>query len=549
MKQLIFGGKIVTMNDNNDIVEAVFIEDDKILAVGSVEELSKMCDEETEEVNLQGSTMFPGFIDPHSHYGQQSILSKFKCIAAPPVADVTSIETMIKELKEAIVGWNPEKVYLAYGYDHEELDEKRHPLKDDLDLVSTEVPIIAIHASTHVGTFNTAALKFFDIKENQEDPAGGTFGRYEGTDLINGYAEESAIQLYAMKCLAPEPEEVLEVLAKGQQLYAQAGITTAQDGFSGNVEYNLFKLGSENGVIDLDIHCLPPCHKSFRGENKWMNGDFGVKVGDSFGNEYNNIKFWGYKLVLDGSPQARTAWMTKPYVAVSEDDDPEYCGYPFYEDDNEVIEAIKHAIDNDAPFLVHCNGDAAGDQLIRCYRKALELSDNKEYSKQGGMNHCQTAREDQFDELAKLNMFASVFPIHTLFWGDTHLKNFGEERANKISNLKYAYQVGLKPTIHEDSPVLPPNPILSMWAACNRKTRSGHVLGKHLRLTREEALRGITINGAYQYNEEAIKGSIEPGKISDFTIVNTDLLTCSDDELFNASVLKTIKRGKVIFQR
>lgn len=550
MKRIYFGGKINTLNGNNDVVEAILIEDDKIIKVGTEAEVLKLRDEATELVDLEGKAMFPGFIDPHSHYGIQSVLAAFKSLAPSPIGDVESIERMIEVMREDIENKKfagGERFYIASGYDHEMLAEGRHPTKDDLDRVSTDIPVVAVHASLHVGTFNSKAIELIGLKDNEPDPAGGYYGRYQGTDKINGYAEEIAIQLPLMTRLAPSPEELPAVLKLGQDLYAKSGVTTAQDGFTKNEEFQMFNFGANNGIIDLDIHCYPPVIKSLQAGNHWIDGEFGVDLFGSFGTN-NNIHFSGYKMVLDGSPQARTAWMSKPYEVVSEDDDPEYVAYPFYADDSVVIEGLVYAMERNAPVLCHCNGDAAGDQFLRCYEAALEQIDNL-YTARSVMIHCQTIREDQIDIMAKHQIVPAMFPIHTFFWGDVHLKNFGRERANKISNQKYALSKGLLPTSHEDCPVLPPSTILSVWAASNRTTRSGQILGEDLCLSRYEALRSVTYNAAYQYHEEDIKGTIEEGKISDLVITEKDLLTCSDDELFTADVYQTIKRGKVIYTK
>ncbi len=546
--KIFYNGKIITLKNEEEIFGAICIEDGKIKALGTNDEILSLKDDLTELVDLEGKSMFPGFIDPHSHYGNMGLLSTSTLIAPPPVGTVTSIEDMINIMKEDIKKHqDSSKLFMAYGYDHEQLAEGRHPIKDDLDKISKDIPIAVLHASLHVGTFNSKALEVFGIEEEMENPEGGFFGRYEGTNKVNGYAEESAFQLNLLKGLDIDQKEIPNILKSAQNLYAKAGITTVQDGFSTNNEFPLFKFGSENGFLDLDVHCYPPAIKDLRENNKWVTGEFGVKYGDSFGTN-NNVNFSGYKIVLDGSPQARTAWMSKPYEVVNENDDPNYVAYPIYDDIKVVQEGIKFAMEQNAPVLVHCNGDASGDQFLSAFEAAKNELD-KEYTARAVMIHCQTIREDQIDKMAELNIVPAMFPIHTYFWGDVHIKNFGRERANKISNQRYALSKGLLPTSHEDCPVLPPNTILSVWAACNRTTRSGEVLGEELRLTRYEALRSVTYNAAYQYAEEDIKGTLEVGKNADLVITELDLLHCSNEELFTANVSETIKNGKTIFSK
>ncbi len=547
--KIFYNGKIVTMKEENDIQEAVCVENGKIKLVGSNDEVLNLKDESTELVDLEGKSMYPGFIDPHSHYGMQSNFAGFTLIAAPPTGVVDSIDKMIAVLKDGVENnyANDGSVFFAYGYDHEELAEKRHPRKDDLDKVSKDIPIIVAHASMHVGSLNSAAIKMLGLKENEPNPEGGFYGRYEGTDKITGYVEELAFQKPIFEILKMDHDKLDVIVKAGQDLYAKSGITTVQDGWTGNEEFDLFKYGVENGLLDLDVHAYPPAMKDFQKGNHWTDGEFGIEYGGNLGG-VGNVKFSGYKLILDGSPQARTAFMSKPYEVVHENDDPNYVAYPFFEDDEIVIEGLLNAMRQNAPVLFHTNGDGAGDQLLRCYEEALKRCET-EYTARPVMIHCQTIREDQIDKMAEYGIVPAMFPIHTYFWGDVHIQNFGRERANKISNQKYALSKGLLPTSHEDCPVLPPNTILSIWSACNRKTRTGQILGEELRLTRYEALRTVTYNAAYQYSEEDIKGTIEVGKMADLVITNEDLLTCSDDDLFNAYVLETIKRGKTIFKK
>ncbi len=544
MKKIFFNAEVVTMVNDKDIHQAVLIEDDKIVAVGSNDEVLAMKDDATVVVDVEGKTIMPGFIDPHGHFSFQSILAECLYIAPSPLGRVNSIEDMKAEIAKALENHeNKDEFFITYGYDNEELAEGRHPIRDDLDEITTETPMVVIHASLHVGTFNTKALEVLGISETEPDMEGGHWGRYPDSDVINGYAEELAIQSKMLNILSPKPETIPTLLKAGQELYAGAGFTTVQDGFTSDNEHGLMQFGVENGLIDLDIHSYPPCHVSVR-ETKVHNG--AMNVGDYVGNS-GRLYFSGYKLVLDGSPQARTAWMTNPYEVVSETDDPNYVAYPFYENDEEVVDAIKVAIDRNAPVLVHCNGDAAGDQFLRSFKKAKELSDNKNYDKRAVMIHAQTARKDQIDIMAEENIVPAMFPIHTFFWGDTHIKNFGRERADKISNQAYAYEKGILPTSHEDSPVLPPNPIFSAWAAQYRTTRTGEILGRGV--NRFDALRTITYNAAHQYHEEGVKGTIEPGKMSDLVILDTNLLTASKEDMREGRVLETIKRGKTIFKR
>ncbi|MBM6837893.1 amidohydrolase family protein, partial [Clostridium saudiense] len=203
---------------------------------------------------------------------------------------------------------------------------------------------------------------------------------------------------------------------------------------------------------------------------------------------------------------------------------------------------------NNIQVNVHCNGDAASDQFIRCYKKALELSGNKN-DLRPVMVHCQTVREDQLDEMKELGILPTFFLDHIWFWGDYHYESvLGPERANRISPAKSALDRGMNFTLHQDPPVKMPNQMLAIHNAVNRETQSGRVLGEDLRISVMDAIKAVTINGAYQYFEEDSKGSIEEGKIADFIIIDKNPLEINTSELKNIKILETIKEGKVIFR-
>ena len=255
--------------------------------------------------------------------------------------------------------------------------------------------------------------------------------------------------------------------------------------------------------------------------------------------KYNNkLKIGGYKLILDGSPQGKTAWLTKPYEG-----EKEYRGYGVYKDE-EVINYVKKSLEENVQLLPHCNGDAASDQLIKAYEKQNNLNKNE----RPVMIHAQTVRYDQLDKMKDLNIIPSFFITHIYYWGDIHIKNLGK-RANKISPANYAKKLGLKYTFHQDTPVLNPNILEMVHVAVNRKTKSQKTLGEEEKISVFDALKAVTINAAYQYFEEDKKGSIKEGKLADLVILDKNPLKVPKEEIKNINVLETLKEGKTCYKR
>ena len=539
MRKIYFNGNIITVNEKEPIIDAVLVENGKIIKTGSKEEILKLKNEDTELVDLDGKTMLPGFIDPHSH-----IIAVAQTLMIVNLSDANSKEEFIAILKDYVQN-NPPKNgewIIGFGYDNTRYENEEHPTKFDLDMVSKDIPIFISHASGHIATTNSKALEAFGyVGTSYEVPEGGVVRTIEGSNEPNGILEENA-------CLSPEKRKVipapsvdtlLSCIKKAQQIYSSYGLTTAQDASIDENLNQLLNLAAQKNELIIDIVGQAVQHTTL----KLLKNE-----GTPKRKYYNHYKLLGGKTWLDGSPQGKTAWLTKPYYEVPEGESKDYCGYATQED-KDVIEYFKSLIENNIQVNVHCNGDAASDQFIRCYKKALEMTDNKT-DLRPVMVHAQTVREDQLDDMKELGIIPTFFLDHIWFWGDYHYESvFGEERANRLSPAKSALRRNINFTLHQDSPVKMPNQILAMHNAVNRQTQSGRILGADQRLSIMEAIKALTINAAYQYFEEDEKGSIEEGKVADFVILDRNPLAVNSSEIKEIKVLETIKEGNTIYKK
>lgn len=537
-KTIYFNGNIICVDKENSICQALLIEDGKIKAVGTNEDILNLKDDAV-IIDLEGKTMLPGFIDPHGH-----IVAVAQSLMLLNFSEVTSIEEFLKKLKDKLEK-NPPKEgewLIGLGYDNSKFPKGKHPTKFDLDKVSTETPIFVTHASGHLATCNSKALELFRYSgEDYIVPDGGVVQTVEGSREANGVLEEGAFLSAEKKSIVGSPsfETVLESLVNTQKLYTSYGITTCQDA---SVDTNINQLlltADNNKLLNIDIigYAIQPYTKDLMGDTT------------TFTAKYNNhYKLLGAKMWLDGSPQGKTAWLTKPYYKVPEGYPEDYCGYGTQKDDV-VINYMKECLENDYQLNSHCNGDACGDQLIKCYKKALELTGNKK-DLRPVMVHAQTVREDQLDEMKKLGMIPTFFLDHIWYWGDYHYESvLGPERAERISPANSALRRGINFTLHQDPPVVMPIMTLALHNAVNRKTPKGRILGEDQKISIMDAIRAITINGAYQYFEENTKGSIEIGKLADLVILDKNPLTIPSEEIRNLIVLETIKEGKTVFKK
>ena len=197
--------------------------------------------------------------------------------------------------------------------------------------------------------------------------------------------------------------------------------------------------------------------------------------------------------------------------------------------------------------LAHANGDAAIDMMIEGVAAAVhgeEIPDHRTV-----LVHAHLVREDQLPLVKALGLVPSYYAVHPYFWGDWHRVSFGEERASFISPMGRTAELGIPFTIHNDSPVVPPDVMRLLWIAVNRKTRSGYVLGPDQRATPNQALHAVTLGAAYQYFEEDTKGSITPGKRADLVILDANPLTVDPDAIKDINVIETIARGNTVYRR
>jgi len=205
------------------------------------------------------------------------------------------------------------------------------------------------------------------------------------------------------------------------------------------------------------------------------------------------------------------------------------------------------AYENGWPLLVHTNGDAATDMYIQAVRLAEQNYPDTEI--RPVIIHAQTMRDDQLDAAHDLGMIPSFFADHIYYWGDRHRDIFlGPERASRISPAGSAKEKNILFTLHDDAPVVKPNPLLSVWAAVNRQTQAGDILGADQKISAYDALRAVTYNAAYQHFEENQKGTLEPGKLADMVILDQNPLKADLAAIKDINIAATYKEGVLVFE-
>ena len=535
---LIFlGQNIITMDASN--VSAVAVRGDRIVVAGSEQDARALQGEGTRVIELGERALLPGFIDAHGHFAGVARYLDMLDLSSPPVGDVTSVDDIVRKLQRRIENRNipPGELVYGYGYDDSLLAELRHPDRDDLDRASSDHPIVIRHVSGHLLAANSMALLEAGVGANTADPTGGIIRRRPGSDEPDGVTEETAMQFFPGTGELLTPQRQSELRREAVQIYAGYGITTIQDSNVSQAYVDRLKAEGLEQEYAADI-------VTFVMGNPLPDDVLATVAADT--SYTGGVRNGGVKFTLDGSPQGRTAWMSEPYNAGPPGAAADYVAYPSYDPDA-WLNRIGPLLERGVPVLAHANGDAAIELMIDGVANAIAAGPVPDH--RSVIIHAQLIREDQLDRVAELGIIPSFYSVHPFFWGDWHRLSFGEERARFISPVQAAIARGIPFTVHNDSPIVPPDMMRLVEITVNRETRSGFVLGPDQRASVMQALHAITLGAAYQYFEEDEKGSITVGKRADLVILEDNPLTVATSELGEVSVLETFARGKSIFQR
>lgn len=534
---IITGGPIVTMEgDQPTTVEAIVVDDGRITFVGSKVDALKQQAEGTVLKDLGGKTLMPGFIDGHAHAQQFGAQAVGANLLAPPDGTVNTIDDLVARLKTFAAGPDVDKTGWIFGVGYDDALLGRHPTREDLDKVSTTVPVMATHISGHFAAVNTLALQMIGYDASTQNPEGGVIRREADGKTPNGVLEELAAMPHMVKTLAPTTQAGKdEFLKRGLELAKSYGYTTANEGRMFGPMHAVMVDAAKRGLVDID----------FIG---WMDYTGRSELDQGFSTTYSNhYRLGGLKITLDGSPQGRTAWRNVAYLLPPDGQQPGYKGYPAIPDTRQVEAYLDEAYTKGWPVKVHANGDAAIDQLFEALKPVVAKHGVK--PGQVTLIHGQFIRPDQVQALKSLGIFPSMFPMHTFYWGDWYKQIVGPEQAAQISPMRSILNTGLHATSHTDAPVALPNLMQVVWATVNRTSRSGAVIGPDERVTPYEAMKMITLWGAEQFGEQANKGSIKEGKLADLVVLSDNPLTVDPAKINQIQVQETIKDGKTVWTR
>lgn len=539
---LYYNGTIITMNDKEKFVEAVAVSADTILAVGNLAQVETFADEKTNYVDLKGKTLLPGFIDAHSHILDTALRTLWVNVNSVPLGTVVNIEDIIQLLKEKAQTVPEGEWIVGWGFDDSKIAEMRHLTREDLNKVSIRNPVSVSHISGWVTYHNDAALAKGNITKKTKDTEYYRILRNSNGEPT-GVIETSLCPVFAKIPTAAE-ETYLKGLELVSHQYASKGCTTSQEGWLYSKENLLDTIKAmDKKLFNLRLVLYPIGEDNVYDNHK---EDFypELKSGEYIDRQ-KMLCMGAMKLTADGSIQARTAYLSKPYY-VCPKDKTNFSGHYNHEQEwlnNRVLLFHKQG----KQVAIHCNGDGAIEMALLACEYA-----QKEYYREDPrfiFIHCQTVRSDQLQRIAKLKACISFFVTHTYFWGKRHYTIFlGPERTMRLDPVREAMELGINCTLHNDTYITPIDPLFSVWSSVNRQTYEGQDLAKKEQgIDVYNALKTITINAAYQGFEENVKGSLEVGKLADFVVLEENPLEVDEWKLKDIKIAATIVGNKIVY--
>lgn len=522
---LITNADIVTMDPKNPSAEAMAVKGDRILAVGSEAEVrASIGDRYKKFFNLEGKTIVPGFIESHDHLYMSSNTAV--------VADVTPFTTptlaaaleKIKHTPPDQEGW-----IVAFGADQLLYEEGRGPTRDLLDEIYPNTPVLVFHLSGHGGFANSEALKRAGVDETTPDPTGGYYEKDEKGRLTGYLSGQPA--LFSVKAF-PNPTPAIARIAAEQR--AAKGVTTASEfailngfileGLQQATSSPDFPVRVVGGFFSTapDFKEIAPLLKNY--ENDLLKIPF--------------IKTW-----TDGSVQGGTGHLTEGYHH------PEMGGDGAQGDQDFFNKQVLKICELGLWPAIHANGDGAVDTALNAVQYARDtMGTEATRGVRPQLIHCQYTRPEQIKRMAEVKAYPTFFTTHVYYYGDVHYeKTLGPERSQRLSAMGDAFREGVMPSMHNDPPVTPVDPLLNMWIAVKRQSKSGQVLGPQQAITPEQALKAYTINAAFQFGMEKDAGSLEAGKFADFVVLDRNPLKVDPDKIRNIHVLATVRGGLITF--
>ncbi len=522
---MFWGGPCFTSDPARLVTEAVATKDDRIIAVGTKQQISALVGADTTVIDLDGRMLMPGFIDAHVHMISHGLNKLRINLKYPNVHSIADIQSKVRQERLTDKWW-----IRGWGYDHLKLRERRHPNRHDLDEVCKDKPVILTRTCGHISCVNSLALEMAKITKDTPDPKGGKYDRDEdGTP--NGVLRETACDPVLALSRA-EDKELEDAVAAADDEFLSHGITSAHEAGVLSAELRAFRKAFLSGRLRVRVYAMLGYKDMCFHETFFASG-----ISTGFGD--TNLRIGPIKLMADGSSSGPTAATRQPYAI-----DPEDHGILYLTQD-EINSRFEKAHALGFQVTAHAVGDRAVDMIINGIEHCMRAKHREDPRHR--IEHCGMTDPKSRERIRDLGIVPVMQPVFLHEFGDGYVLNYGEERARQMFAASSVLNMGVTFAMSTDCPVTFCDPMLNVYTAVTRRTMSGQVVGHEQAIAVPDALYAYTMGGAIASFEEHIKGSLKPGKLADLVVLSKNPLDADIDELRDIRADMTFVGGALVF--
>ncbi|UCG00760.1 MAG: amidohydrolase [Candidatus Heimdallarchaeota archaeon] len=499
----------------------------KIIDVGPSERVN--IPSEAKIIDVEGKTVIPSFIDSHTHF----LLMGVRTLTTVDLSTTNSIVEVVKKISERISKLPSGSWLTGHGWDESTWTEKRYPNKDDLDPISLENPLILTPCYGHLMVVNSRALELAKITKETPDPPGGKIDRDSKTNEATGILREEAMDLIGAVKPPTTKEAALSGLKKACDIALSWGCASIHDLGSDSIDINTYQTAVEEGFLKVRAYIMPDAQFT----DVMLDGLETLGIKTRFGDDF--LRIGAIKFYIDGSMGARTAVFSEPYT-----DESSTYGL-FAVSPEELKRRVIRAHELGMQVAIH----AIGDKGIQVALDAIEAAIEKEprMNHRHRIEHCEILTEAQMHRIKQLGVVPAMQPNFVGEWGQPggmYEQRLGSKRLKLCNPYKKLLDEEITVAFGSDCGYCPPwpfNPIYGLWAAINHPIKENQI-------SLEEAIKCYTLNGAYASFDEDIKGSIEPGKLADITILSEDLISFPLEKIKKVKVELTMVNGEILWK-
>lgn len=537
---ILTGGNIITINAKLPRAEAIAVKHGRILALGSSTDVDQFRGSRTEVIELNDRTVLPGFNDAHNHMANYGLQLQMVSLKYPKVQTIPDV---VQALRARAAAQPPGTWVKGAGYNNNKLPGGRHPTCWDLDQVSTEHYVYIRHTSGHMCVVNNKALAHIGVAKDTPDPEGGRIER-DAKGESTGLLQEKAQELVAEQFYPYPAETIVAALKAANDVYLSEGITSHSEagvGYLSDLELLAYQVAVQQGKLNIRSNLMIMADRLLHIEGAPNESFLGLSQGIRTGWGDDMLRIGPIKMFFDGSLIGKTAAMQEGYTT-----DPDNIG--FYATPEETIrDWIMRGHRSGWQLAIHAIGDRAITYILDCYATALKELPRPDHRHR--IEHCGVVNPHLMDRIKALG----VLPIPQQHFigelGEGFRACIGPERTRWCYPMRSFLDLGIPIPGSSDRFVVKGAPLLGIHDAVNQKTDAGSDYVPEEKITPEEAIRCYTLNSAFASFEEKIKGSIEAGKLADFTILGADPTVVDPKEIAQIPVQGTVIEGALLFEK